>query len=102
MCETAGFESAGERQRPSTLFGREVHVSRGQGQTVRVTNRRQDAQLEVEIEVANHPPQDCGLLRVLLAEVRALRADDVEQLQANGRDAAEVSGPRGALATGVA
>jgi hypothetical protein len=37
------------------------------------------------------------LLRVLLAEVRALRADDVEELQADRRDAAEVAGRKLAL-----
>ena len=60
----------------------------------------------VEVEVADHPPDDLDLLRVLLAEVRAARADDVEELQADGRDAAEVaragaspSSPREALST---
>ena len=58
-----------------------------------------DAQLELEVEVADHPADDLDLLRVLLAEVGASRADDVEELQADGRDGAEVAGaerrPRG-------
>ena len=43
------------------------------------------------------PQHDLDLLRVLLAEVRALRPDDVEELEADGRDAAEVAGPELAL-----
>src|SRR5207245_9888007 len=37
------------------------------------------------------PANDRRLLRVLLAEVRALRSNDVEERQATGRDATEVS-----------
>ena len=33
-----------------------------------------DSQLEVEVQVADHPPKHGELLRVLLAEVGALRA----------------------------
>ena len=42
-------------------------------------------------------PDDGDLLRVLLAEVRALGAHDVEELQADGRDAAEVARAERAL-----
>ena len=45
----------------------------------------------------NQAPNDGELLRVLLSEVRELRPDDVEELQADGRDAAEVAGPVRAL-----
>src|SRR5204862_300479 len=38
------------------------------------------------------PLHDRRLLRVLLAEIRPVGADDVEQLQADRRDAAEVAG----------
>ena len=38
-------------------------------------------------------PEHGDLLRVLLAEVGALGPDDVEELEADGRDAAEVPGP---------
>jgi hypothetical protein len=49
---------------------------------------------QLEIEVAHHPVDDGRLLRVLLAEVGAIGADDVEQLQADGRHAPEMAGPR--------
>ena len=44
---------------------------------------------------------DGRLLRVLLAEVRALGLDDVEELEADGRDGAEVTGASGAFGTRV-
>ena len=50
-----------------------------------------------DVEVADELLHDSDLLRVLLAEPRDLRADEVEQLQADGRDAAEVAGPVRAL-----
>ena len=49
------------------------------------------------MEVANHPAHDRNLLRVLLAEVGAGRADEVEELAADRRHPTEVAGPRRAL-----
>ena len=48
-------------------------------------------------QVARHLADDHHLLGVLLAEVRALRADQAEQDRDHGRDAVEVAGPRRAL-----
>ncbi len=48
--------------------------------------------LDGDVEVADEPSDHGDLLRVLLAEVRALRTDDVEELHAHGRDAAKVAG----------
>ena len=53
---------------------------------------RHDADLELEVEVADELLDDRDLLGVLAPEVGALGADDREQLQADGRDAAEVAG----------
>src|SRR5262249_49166638 len=50
--------------------------------------------LELEVQVADELSQDGELLRVLEAEVRAPRADDVEELQADGRNTAEVTRSR--------
>ena len=44
-----------------------------------------------QIEVSDEPPDDRELLRVLLAEIRAVRLDHVEELQHDGRDATEMS-----------
>ncbi len=48
-------------------------------------------------QVARHLADDHDLLGVLLAEVGALGADEVEQDRDDGRDAIEVTRPRGAL-----
>ena len=66
-----------------------------------VADGRQHADLDAEVQVAHDAADHDRLLRVLLAEVRARGADDVEELQAHGRDAAEVAGARVALGTGV-
>ena len=86
-------QGAGEGQRALALLGREVGVARGEGEPVGVAHRRHDADLDRHGQVAHHPPDDRHLLGVLLAEVGAARADEVEQLQADGCDAAEVAGP---------
>ncbi len=56
----------------------------------------------MQIQVADEAADDGGLLRVLLAEVRAAWLHDVEELQADGGDAAEVAGARRALGAGLA
>ena len=53
------------------------------------------------MQIAHDAANDDRLLRVLLPEVRALRAHDVEQLHAHRRDAAEVAGTRCAFGAGV-
>ena len=81
----------GERRRP---FGRgEVGVPGGQSEAVRIADRGEDADLEPEVEVAHHLRDDGDLLRVLLAEVGPCGSHDVEELEADGGHAAEVSGP---------
>ena len=79
------------RARPA-LLGREIRVAGRERKPVLLADGRKDADLEIEIEVAHHPPDDGDLLRVLLAEVGAARPDDVEELEAHGGDAAEVAG----------
>ena len=65
-----------------------------------VADGRDDPDLELEVQVADELLHDRDLLRVLAAEVGDVGADDREQLQAGGRDAAEVAGPRLALEPG--
>ena len=58
-----------------------------------VTHGGDDADLEVEVQVADELLDDRGLLGVLLAEVGAIRPDDVEELQADRGHAAEMPRP---------
>src|SRR5207244_10499142 len=86
-------ERAREGERGLALRGRETGVSRRERQSGRVAHGREDADLELEVEIAHHPADDRRLLRVLLTEVGPVRASDVEQLQADRRDGAEVARP---------
>ena len=56
-----------------------------------VANRLDDADLDVEVQVAHHLLQHGHLLSVLAPEPCELRADEVEELHAHGGDAAEVA-----------
>ena len=53
--------------------------------------------LQRQAEVLHHAAHDHALQRVLLAKVRAIRLDDVEELGDDCRNAAEEAGPRRAL-----
>ena len=79
------------------LLGGEVGVAGADGEAVFFPHGRDDANLELEIEVRDEPLDDRRLLCVLLPEIGAIGAHDVEELQADGRDAAEMSWPRVAL-----
>ena len=74
-----------------------MDVARRQRQAVGLADGRAGDDLGRDREVARHLADDHDLLRVLLAEVGVLRADDAEQDGHHGRDAVEVAGPGGAL-----
>ena len=86
-------ERARQGERRFALLRREVGVPRREREAVVVADGRDDADLELEVQVADELLDDRGLLRVLLAEVGAVGPDDVEELQADRRDASEVAGP---------
>ena len=86
-----------QQERALALVRREQLVPGGEGEAVVVADRRERAQLEIEREVGDHTPQDLDLLRVLLAEVGEIWADDREELQAHRRDPAEMPRPEGSL-----
>ena len=75
-----------------TLLGGQVDVARRERQAVRLADGRAGEDLRRKGQVAGHLADDHDLLGVLLAEVRALRADQVEQDRDDGRDAIEVTG----------
>ena len=94
-------QRARQAERALALLRREADVAGREREAVVVAHGRHDADLERDVEVADEPADHRDLLRVLLAEVRALGPDDVEELEADGRDAAEVPGPRFALRAGL-
>ena len=79
-------------KRATAFLRRQVRIAGRKREAVDVAHGGEDAQFELKVQVAHHLPEHRGLLRVLLAEVRDIRPHDVEQLQAHGRDAAEVIG----------
>src|SRR5919201_854800 len=88
---------ASSAKREPALVRTEARVARREREPVRVADGLDGAQLELEVEVADEPPQHRELLRVLLAEVRAVRPDDVEELATDCCYPAEVAGPEDAL-----
>ena len=93
----AGGECPRQCERLRAVLGRQAHVSRRQRQAVAVAHGGHHAQLQRQVEIANHAADHRHLLRVLLAEVHRVWPDDVEQLEADRRHAAEVPRAAGAL-----
>src|SRR3954454_15211086 len=88
-----GSQGSVEDSRLGPLPFAEPYVPAAQRQAVRLPHGRHDADLEREVEVAHHPAEHRDLLRVLLAEVGAVRLDDIEQLRDDRADAREVARP---------
>ena len=75
----------------------QVHVARRQREAVGLADGRVGDDLGPDREVARHLADHEELLRVLLAEVRAIGADEVEQDRDDRRDALEMARPGRAL-----
>ena len=71
----------------------QMTIARAHGKTVGFAHRRHLYDLDRQIEVRHEPPDDRKLLRVLLAEVRAVRLRHLKELQHDGRHAREMSWP---------
>src|SRR5215472_16550830 len=75
----------------------EIRVSARKRHTVGFTYRRNDLDLDGEIEIGDHAAEHDRLLCILLAEKEPLRTYDVVELCDHGCNAAEVSGANRAL-----
>jgi hypothetical protein len=89
VCERAIDDGGG-----AFVFGVEIGVARGEREAGIFTHGWENDDLRVEGEVAHETFDDERLLRVLLAEVGEVRADDVEENRQDGGDAAKVAGTR--------
>ena len=69
----------------------QVDVARAFGQSVGFSNDRHRDDLDGEVQILDHSPDDGHLLPVLLAKVRIVRLNDVKQLTDNGGNAAKVA-----------
>ena len=83
------------RQRP--LLRVEISVARAHRQAVRLANGRVADDLQRQIEVANHLPDDAKLLVILLAEHREIGSDLCEQLATHRCHTLEEVRPRDAF-----
>ena len=92
-----GQQRAVDDRRRSAFLGREVDVARRERQAVRLPYGRAGDDLGRQRQVAGHLPDDHDLLRVLLAEVGVLGADQREEDGDDGRHAIEVPRSRGTL-----
>ena len=90
-------ERARERESCVPLLGGQERIARRERESVGVSNGRQDAELDLESEVADHRPDHLCLLRVLLPEVGPSGTNDREQLEDDRRHAAEVAGTKASL-----
>ena len=66
-------------------------IARAQGQAVRLAHRRHADDVYGDVQINHHPPNHRELLRVLLAEIRNVWLDDIEQFRHDGRDTIEVA-----------
>src|SRR5205809_2430491 len=87
------FERTVENRCGFPLGGIQVLIPRADRQTVGLANRWYRGNFDGNIQVRHHAPDDCQLLHILFAEIGAVRADDVEQLQNNCCHSAEMSRP---------
>jgi len=80
-----------EVRRDGALFACQVRVARAHGETVGLAHGRDAGDLDRQVEVAHHAPDQRELLCVLLTEEGDVGPDDVEELHDHG--AAEMPGP---------
>ncbi|KAI9163818.1 Glycerol-3-phosphate acyltransferase [Paramyrothecium foliicola] len=92
-----GAEGAVEDGGDAAPARAEVDVAGAEGDAVVVAAGGADDDVGGQYEVLDHAADDDGLLHVLLAEVDTLGLDNVEELHADGGDAAEEGGPARAL-----
>ena len=97
----AGQQSRQQRARLLALHRVEIAVARGHRQPVGLPHDRHALNLDAQVEVGDHLPDQRQLLVVLLAEVRAVGSHRVEQLEHDGQYPGEMRWPRGALQLGA-
>ena len=84
-------------RRDPALFRIQMPVARTQRQAVRFAHRGHADDLHGHIQIRDHAPDHRQLLRILFAELRAIRLHDLEQLQHHRGHAAEMARPESAF-----
>src|SRR5215467_2250789 len=83
-----------QQQRLLSLLWIQIGISRTHRQPIGFTHDGADDNLDWQIQIAHHAPDDRYLRGIFLPEESSVRLDDVKQLGNDGRDAAKVSGAR--------
>ena len=85
-----GTQRPGQGRGPLALLDAEVCVAGAHGQSAVLADRRANAYLHWDVEIAHQTADHERLLRVLLPEVGAVGLRHVEELRHHGGDPAEV------------
>ena len=80
-------------RRLRTLFRAEILIARAERETVRFAHGRAGEDLDREIEIADHSPNDGELLKILFPKNRRVRREEMKQLRHHRADAAEMARP---------
>src|SRR5271156_4998709 len=91
MLVASGANREAQRERVLTLGRREVGVARAHREAVFLAHDRHRHNLDIEVQIADHFLNRAQLLKILLAEDRQVRFDDVEQLGDHRRHPAEMA-----------
>lgn len=95
------LERAAQAERDLTVGLGEVGVAAAHRQAVLLADGRNGNDVDEEVQVAHHAPDEEQLLGVLLAEIGSAGGGEVEQLADDGEHPVEVAGPGLALQDGA-
>ena len=90
-CIACREQCLAQLHRLGSLRGRQIHIAAAHRQTVRLADDGANDDLDVDVQIFDHPPQYRGLLVILPAEERGAWADDVQEFADHGANAAEVA-----------
>src|SRR5438093_3376841 len=84
-----------QHRRRSALLRIKVRIARAHGQSIRLADNRASDNLDREVQVAYHAPNDGQLRGIFLAKERCIGLNNLEELRDNRGHATEV--PRARL-----
>ena len=88
------FSARGSSTARSRSSADKVGVARRQSEAVLVADGRHAEDLDAELEVLSHPPDDRELLEILFAEQGDVGPNRAQQFGDDRRDPVEMAGPR--------
>ena len=86
------LEAAREDQGSGAFFSGEIHIAGALCQAVSFADDRHETELYIHEKILDHAGEHLGLLCILQAVVCAVTFGEVEELAANGSNAAEMDG----------